>query len=308
VSKSPEHDWRRAQAHDEGKHHGAYGKTAETTGQISDPANGNNPQAPNGESHIKTEYQQLREKYTREEVTLLRYLQHEAATTRAFQQNTGTLSSPAASTSTELDTSIDSADAMTPDNWIPRSASLIRRTGQHPLNAEPELSALMRAGLVTPNQLHYVRNHGSVPRLYWEEHVLDICDGEFRVGMNDLLRRWESVNVQVALACDGNRRGELNQLGKTKGFDWGPGAVGCAFWRGVRVADVLRSAGVSIGGGEGRRWVNFEGADQPSEGKVSPSASCVILRERSNRKTSMRHVYHWSMSWILQMMYCWHTG
>lgn len=273
MSSNPEHDWRRGDGHDEGKHHGAYSKTTEAKNQNSEPANGNGKPQPNGEGHIKTEYQQLREKYTPEAITLLRHLQHEAAKTRAFQQNPGTLSSPAATASAEIDTSIDGADALTPDNWIPRSATLIRRTGQHPLNAEPELSALMQAGLVTPNQLHYVRNHGSVPRLYWGEHVLDVCDGEMRVGMDDLLRQWESVNVQVALACDGNRRGELNQLRKTKGFDWGSGAVGCAFWRGVRVADVLRSAGVSVRGGQGRRWVHFEGADEPSEGKVSPSPS-----------------------------------
>lgn len=140
----------------------------------------------------------------------------------------------------------------------------------------------MHAGLVTPNQLHYVRNHGGVPRLYWEEHVLDVCSGKMRVGMDELLRRWESVNVQVALACDGNRRGELNRLRKSKGFDWGPGAVGCAFWKGVRVADVLQSAGVSTSSGEGRRWVNFEGADEPSEGKVSPFTSTLSKASRGS--------------------------
>jgi nitrate reductase (NAD(P)H) len=40
-----------------------------------------------------------------------------------------------------LDTSqevlgIDSRDANTPDNWIPRHAGLVRLTGKHPFNAE----------------------------------------------------------------------------------------------------------------------------------------------------------------------------
>jgi nitrate reductase (NAD(P)H) len=51
-----------------------------------------------------------------------------------------------------------------PDNWIPRSSHLIRLTGKHPLNGEPELEALFDAGLITPNELHYVRDHGHVAK------------------------------------------------------------------------------------------------------------------------------------------------
>jgi nitrate reductase (NAD(P)H) len=220
----------------------------------------------------ESEYQKLLKKYTPQEITLLRHLQHEASQTQRFQQNPGTFLSPLSHSSRPIDTSIDGADAQTPDNWISRSPHLIRRTGQHPLNAEAELSTLFDAGLITPNDLHYVRNHGSVPRLYWEEHVLDVCNGALKIEMDDLRsERWESINIPVALACDGNRRGELNLVRKSKGFDWGPGAAGCAYWRGVRVCDVLRSIGVTV---EGRKWVNFEGADDPSEGKY---ATCFPL-------------------------------
>ena len=190
-------------------------------------------------------------------------------------QNPGTFKSPVAVESKVNDTSIDATDAQTPDNWISRSAHLIRRTGQHPLNAECDLSMLFETGLITPNKLHYVRNHGAVPRLYWEEHVLDICDGTLRLSMDDLVNgKWPSLNIPVFLGCDGNRRGELNLVAKSKGFDWGPGAVGCAYWRGVRVRDVLETAGAQVDSGSGRRWVNFEGADEPSEGKY---ATCFPL-------------------------------
>ena len=264
TANDPEHDWRRASGHNEDKHHGAYGK--HTTGQQRN-------QATDG---LRSECQRLRSKYTPEEITLLRHLQHEAHQTRAFTLNPGTLPSPVAHL--KIDASISGSDAQTPDNWIPRSDDLIRRTGQHPLNAEPKLSALWDAGLITPNRLHYVRNHGSVPRLYWGEHVVDVCSGRLRVSMDELAggQRWANVNIPVALACDGNRRGELNLVRKSKGFDWGAGAVSCAYWKGVRVADVLRSAGVSIDRAEShsRRWVNFEGADEPSEGKY---ATCFPL-------------------------------
>lgn len=252
---------------------------------------GANGQTSNGDSQhsdkheAETEYQRLRSKYTPQEIILLRSLQHEASQVQNFLQNPGDAISPFAHRSKKsMDISIDGVDAMTPDNWIPRSANLIRRTGQHPLNAEPKLSVLLDAGLVTPNELHYVRNHGSVPRLYWEEHTLDICDGQLTLNMDDLSSgRWKTVNVQVALACDGNRRGELNMLKKSKGFDWGAGALGCAFWRGVLVADILTSLGVEVDrNSEKRMWVNFEGADQPSEGKYATSLPIEYVMDPCN--------------------------
>src|SRR5689334_6715163 len=57
---------------------------------------------------------------------------------------------------------IDERDKETPDDWIPRHPELIRLTGRHPLNAEPATSKLLEEGLLTPNSLHYVRNHAPV--------------------------------------------------------------------------------------------------------------------------------------------------
>lgn len=54
------------------------------------------------------------------------------------------------------------------------------------MNAEPDLSALFQAGLVTPNRLHYVRNHGAVPHSLWDTHELDIEDGEMKLSMDEL--------------------------------------------------------------------------------------------------------------------------
>jgi len=71
---------------------------------------------------------------------------------------------------------IDQRDVNTSDNWIPRNPNLIRLTGKHPLNCEPPLPLLMEQGFITPNDLHYVRNHGAVPKLDWRTHQL-IIDG-----------------------------------------------------------------------------------------------------------------------------------
>lgn len=258
--QNAEHDWRRNEGGSSVKHHDAYGQS--DVGKDLKP----------DQSKEDLEYQALRETYSPEEITLLRHIQHESEQTKAFRQNDGQGESPLKQQKLHHSIAIDAIDAMTPDNWIPRSSDLIRNTGQHPLNAEPRLEVLFSAGLITPNHLHYVRNHASVPRLYWDTHVLDVCDGALRLSMDDLKNGFHSFNIPVALACDGNRRGELNLIKKSKGFSWGPGAISCAYWKGAMLYDVLAAAGVDQPKWNGRRkWINFEGADNPSEGKYATS-------------------------------------
>ncbi|KIW68544.1 hypothetical protein PV04_04483 [Phialophora macrospora] len=274
-----EHDWRRDNSETSEKHHGAYSKSG---GESAQPQqNGTMTHGHNGEH--KTEYQKLRETYSPEEITLLRLLQYERDQTKAFQQNDGRQDSPLKEEVRNTPIEIDAIDAMTPDNWIPRSSNLVRNTGQHPMNAEPRLDALFSAGLVTPNNLHYVRNHASVPRLLWDTHTLDVCDGTLRLSMDDLKNGFEAYNIQVALGCDGNRRGELNLIKKSKGFSWGPGAISCAYWKGAMLYDVLSAAGVDGTSWNGdRQWVNFEGADEPSEGKYATSIPLDYVLDRAN--------------------------
>lgn len=215
------------------------------------------------------------ERYSPEEMALLRALRHEKEYFSTLGIDDGKHKSPVAQKSDEA--SIDEQDQFTPDNWLPRSADLIRLTGKHPLNAEAPLSELFAAGLITPNKLHYVRNHGPVPRLLWEFHRLDVEYGgeTTTLTMDDLREKYEAINIPVALACDGNRRKELNMIRKSKGFDWGPGGASCAFWKGPLLRDVLLSANVPEvlpESGSGRHWVHFEGADELSEGKY---ATCI---------------------------------
>ncbi|KAK5943376.1 hypothetical protein PMZ80_004383 [Knufia obscura] len=271
-----EESWRRSTGKAADKQNGAYSKSK-------DGSSDQNGGQQNGNGEHKTEYQKLRERYSPEEITLLRHLQHERDQTIAFKQNDGKQDSPVKYQAEHKDISIEAQDAMTPDNWIPRSGNLVRRTGQHPLNAEPRLEAMFKAGLITPNELHYVRNHGAVPRLFWDTHVLDVCDGALKLSMDDLAGRFEPINMPVALACDGNRRGELNKLKKSKGFDWGPGAVSCAYWKGALLWQVLEAAGVERDNRNGqRKWVNFEGADEPSEGKYQTSIPLDYALDRGN--------------------------
>ncbi|KAJ5815359.1 hypothetical protein N7474_007136 [Penicillium riverlandense] len=226
----------------------------------------------------------------------------ESESVKKLKENDGKKKSPVFAT--EEDVTIDETDQFTPDNWIPRSPHLIRQTGKHPLNGEPELSTLFDAGLITPNHLHYVRNHGPVPHILWETHTLDIENGKMTLSMDDLETRFDSINIAVALACDGNRRKELNLIRRSKGFNWGPGAIGCAFWKGPMLRDVLLAAGVKEPDPrhqKSRRWVHFEGSDELSEGKYATSiplayAMCpendvILAYEMNNNRLPPDHGY-----------------
>lgn len=204
----------------------------------------------------------------------MKALRHEKDYIAKLEQNDGRQSSPQTLNRTSV--TIDEQDQFSPDNWLPRSSDLIRLTGKHPLNAEAHLSHLFDAGLITPNELHYVRNHGAVPRILWEFHVIDVEGGKLKLTMDDLKERFDSINIPVALACDGNRRKELNMIRRSKGFNWGSGAVSCAYWKGPLLRDLLLAAGVEdrLSASSKRLWVNFEGADEPSEGKY---ATCIPL-------------------------------
>lgn len=254
-----ESNWKREQG-DDGKHNNAYA----ADGKQSD-----------GDEKQKSEYEKLLERYSPQEIALLRALQHEKDYRKQLKNNDGKQKSP--QTHNRSTISIDEQDQFSPDNWLPRSEHLIRLTGKHPLNAEAELSTLFEGGLITPNELHYVRNHGAVPRLLWELHDLDVENGKLVLSMDQLKNDFEAINIPVSLACDGNRRKELNMIKKSKGFNWGSGATGCVYWKGPLLRDVLLAAGVEEGrpnGEDSGRWVNFQGADDPSEGKYE---TCIPL-------------------------------
>ncbi|EIN07313.1 hypothetical protein PUNSTDRAFT_121467 [Punctularia strigosozonata HHB-11173 SS5] len=154
----------------------------------------------------------------------------------------------------------------TPDNWVPRSERLMRLTGKHPLNAEADLSELYNAGMITPTKLHYVRSHGPVPMLDWNTHKLsvsaepkDLLPGARDFSMKELAEDglFDVIELPVTLACDGNRRSELNTIRKSQGVPWTAAGVSTCLWRGVMVRDVLLFCGFNQDCQADGRWVNF---------------------------------------------------
>ncbi|OAY85245.1 Nitrate reductase (NADH) [Ananas comosus] len=157
----------------------------------------------------------------------------------------------------------DPRDEGTSDRWVRRNPSLIRLTGKHPFNSEPPLPRLMHHGFLTPAPLHYVRNHGPVPRADWSAWTVEVAGlvrRPARLTMDQLVRDFPPVEIPVTLVCAGNRRKEHNMARQTVGFSWGPGAVSTSVWRGARLRDVLRRCGIAARG-SGARHVRLEGAE-----------------------------------------------
>ncbi|BFZ57355.1 hypothetical protein PYCC9005_004407 [Savitreella phatthalungensis] len=249
---------------------------------------------------------------------LLHHLQQESEHMVSLQSNDGQGVSPFYE-QPYREICVDEADQNSPDNWIPRSKDLMRMTGQHPLNGEPVMEELFGAGLVTPTSLHYVRNHGAVPRLDFETHQVhfSLHDGleplaKARLGewtqdgqhlrMQDIVSL-PTINIPVTLACDGNRRKEMNMIRRSKGFDWGPGAVSNVYWKGPLLKDVLEAAGIipKQRSKADRLFIHFEGADELQEGRyatsiplehaLDPCNDVLLAHEMNDRPLSPDHGY-----------------
>lgn len=167
-------------------------------------------------------------------------------------------------TNSELEPSvIDSRDEGTADNWIERNPSMVRLTGKHPFNSEPPLARLMHHGFITPVPLHYVRNHGPVPKATWQDWTVEVCGlvkRPARFTMDKLVNEFPARELPVTLVCAGNRRKEQNMVKQTIGFNWGSAGVSTSVWRGVPLHLLLKKCGI-YSRKKGALNVCFEGAE-----------------------------------------------
>lgn len=115
-----------------------------------------------------------------------------------------------------------------------------------PLNAETPPHLL--DDTITPNDRHFVRNNGLVPP---SAYAMDTTgwtltvDGEVHdplVLTLEQLKRFKQYTCSLQIECGGNGRAGYDP--PAKGNQWTYGAVGCATYTGVRMSDILRSAGL----------------------------------------------------------------
>ncbi|MFE1486232.1 sulfite oxidase [Streptomyces griseus] len=117
-------------------------------------------------------------------------------------------------------------------------------------NAETNFGALRDTGLLTPADRFFVRNHTATPRIDRAGWKLTVWGDGLRGGpvyftFADLLAL-PPVTRTAFVECAGNGRSYFtSQQGQpVSGTAWTLGAIGTARWRGVRLADVLRRAGI----------------------------------------------------------------
>lgn len=118
-------------------------------------------------------------------------------------------------------------------------------------NAETRFDALADTGPLTPASHFFIRNHTATPRLDAAAWRLTVWGDGLTGGAREFtladLKELPSTTRTAFVECAGNGRSlfQTQQGQPVSGTAWTLGAIGTARWRGVRLAEVLRRAGLS---------------------------------------------------------------
>ena len=127
-----------------------------------------------------------------------------------------------------------------------------------PVNAEPPAHLLDDE--FTPKEKHFVRNNGLPPAGEieadkWKLTVEGEVHKPLQISLGDLKSKFKHHTYALQLECGGNGRAGYNP--PAKGNQWKFGAVACAKYKGVRLADVLKAAGLK----DSAIFTGYYGAD-----------------------------------------------
>jgi len=137
----------------------------------------------------------------------------------------------------------------------PKLDMLVRSV--RPEDLEMPLSGF--ADYITPIEHFFVRTHVYEPQVNldsWRLRVEGEVSTPLTLTMQDL-KKLPPVELVCVVECAGNGRSFYEP--PIPGAQWGNGAVGNGRWRGVRLADVLKRAGVK----DSAKEILFDGADEP---------------------------------------------
>ncbi|HEY1928188.1 MAG TPA: sulfite dehydrogenase [Caulobacteraceae bacterium] len=113
------------------------------------------------------------------------------------------------------------------------------------------------SGIITPNGLHFERDHGGAPAIDPAQHRLmvhGLVERPLIFTMEDLTR-FPSVSRLHFIECSGN--GSYEVLAPDTTAQVSRGLISCCEWTGVLLSTVLNEAGVK----PGAAWILAEGAD-----------------------------------------------
>jgi len=117
--------------------------------------------------------------------------------------------------------------------------------GDKPLVAETP--AWMLDDPVTPLEKFYIRNNGTIPEPAsdpdkWVLKIEGEVNKPIEITLGELKSKYKAVEFNAVLECAGNGRAFFTP--PARGNQWTTGGVGCASWKGVRLSDVLKEAGL----------------------------------------------------------------
>ncbi len=158
---------------------------------------------------------------------------------------------------------------------FPEKRPLITYSDRPPLLETPRDSFTKE---ITPNDEFFVRWH--MPKIPTHINIEDyfitvdgLVEKPLFVSIESLKNDYEQVEMTVVLQCGGNSRTAF--VPQTSGIQWGSGAMGCAKWKGVRLNDVLKKAGLK----KDSRWITLNGSDEAAFHKTPNFARELELRE-----------------------------
>jgi DMSO/TMAO reductase YedYZ molybdopterin-dependent catalytic subunit len=100
----------------------------------------------------------------------------------------------------------------------------------------------------TPNDKFFIRNNSNVPDPFkgdpdsWKLTIDGEVNEPLELTLGELKSRFRPVTRRLVLECGGNGRSFFTP--NARGNQWTNGGIGCAEWTGVRLYDVIRSAGL----------------------------------------------------------------
>src|SRR6187397_2326345 len=121
--------------------------------------------------------------------------------------------------------------------------------GERPLVAETPEHLLDDD--TTPIEKFFIRNNGQIPEAAkepdkWKFTVEGEVNKKLELTLGELKSKFKPQTRRFVLECGGNGRSFFSP--PASGNQWTNGGAGCAEWTGVRLADVLKSAGVKSSG------------------------------------------------------------
>jgi DMSO/TMAO reductase YedYZ molybdopterin-dependent catalytic subunit len=169
---------------------------------------------------------------------------------------------------------------------LPRKQPLIKLSYRPP-NYETPISYFKTA--ITPNDAFFVRYHlADIPEtidpMSWRLQIGgEAAATPLQLTLQELQTGFEQVEITAVCQCAGNRRGWSQP--HVPGVQWGPGAMGNAVWRGVRLKDVLAKAGLRKEAIE----IVVDGADGPVLDKTPDFVKSIPLWKALDENTIVAH-------------------